>query len=62
MTGTKFLIGTIALVFAIIVMTTWGATQWTAAALDYQPALGRPWFMFGDTPIYRPWRLFQWWY
>jgi len=62
MTGTKFLIGTIALVFAIIVLTTWGATQWTAAALGYQPALGRPWFMFGETPIYRPWRLFQWWY
>ena len=62
MTGTKFLIGTIAIVFAIIVITTWGATQWTAAALGYQPALGRPWFMLGETPVYRPWRLFQWWF
>ncbi|MBI1394308.1 MAG: IncP-type conjugal transfer protein TraG [Alphaproteobacteria bacterium] len=62
MTGTKFLIGTIVLVFAIVGLTTWGATQWTAAALGYQPALGRPWFMLGETPVYRPWRLFQWWY
>lgn len=62
MTGTKFLIGQIALVFAIIGLSVWGATQWTAHALGYQPALGTPWFVFGETPIYRPWRLFQWWY
>ena len=62
MTGTKFLIGTISLVFAIITLTVWGATQWTAAQLGYQPALGMPWFHWNETPIYRPWRLFQWWY
>ena len=35
MTGTKFLIGTIALVFTIIVLTVWGATQWIAHELGY---------------------------
>ncbi|MHA7857808.1 MAG: conjugal transfer protein TraG [Henriciella sp.] len=62
MTGTKVLIGTFCLVCLIILFSTWGATQWTARELGYQPGLGRPWFMMGDTPIYRPWRLFQWWY
>ncbi|GGY37110.1 conjugal transfer protein TraG [Parvularcula lutaonensis] len=62
MTGTKVLIGTFCLVCLIIVFSTWGATQWTAHELGYQPGLGRPWFILGDTPIYRPWRLFQWWY
>ncbi len=62
MTGTKVLIGTFCLVCLIILFSMWGATQWTAGALGYQPGLGRPWFMLGDTPIYRPWRLFQWWY
>lgn len=62
MTGTKFLIGTITLVCVIILLTTWGATQWTAQQLGYQPALGAPWFTFYEVPVYRPWRLFQWWY
>jgi type IV secretion system protein VirD4 len=30
-----------------LVGTVWGATQWTAAALGYQPELGPPWFMVG---------------
>jgi type IV secretory pathway TraG/TraD family ATPase VirD4 len=38
------------------------ATQWTAAALGYQLRLGAPWFLMFGTPIYYPWRLFQWWY
>ena len=62
MTGTKVLIGTFCLVCLIILFSTWGATQWTAHELGYQPGLGRHWFILGDTPIYRPWRLFQWWY
>ena len=62
MTGTKFLVGTIFLVCLIILSSIWGATQWTALILGYQPALGRPWFFIGETPVYVPWRLFQWWY
>jgi type IV secretion system protein VirD4 len=49
-------------VFALIIGAVWLATQMTAEALGFQAALGAPWFMAGETPIYKPWRLFQWWY
>ncbi len=62
MSPSRLLIGQFLVVLLIIVLTFWSATQWTAEALGYQPALGRPWFVFGDLPVYRPWRLFQWWY
>lgn len=62
MTPTRFLIGQFAFTLALITLFTWGATQWTAEALGFQPALGRPWFALGDYPVYKPWRLFQWWY
>ena len=62
MSPTKILLGQIVVVLAIVVGATWGATQWAAAALEYQAALGRPWFILGDTPVYKPWRIYQWWY
>lgn len=46
----------------IVLATTWGATQWTAAALGYQEALGPPWFRIGDYPIYLPPAFFWWWF
>lgn len=58
----KILVGQIALVFIIIILSVWSATQWTAEQLAHQPRLGLPWFTFADIPIYKPWRLFQWWY
>lgn len=58
----RILIGQVGVVLIVIVLTQWFATQWTAEALDYQPALGAPWFAVGDRPVYLPWRLFQWWY
>jgi type IV secretion system protein VirD4 len=61
-TPTRLLIGQILLVFAIVIGGVWAATQWAAAALAYQPALGPAWFHLGDVPIYRPWALFGWWY
>ena len=39
----------------------WGATM-TAAALGYQVRLGSPWFDLLGTPIYHPWKLFEWWF
>ena len=36
--------------------------KWTAGALGFQPRLGPAWFHVLDYPIYKPWRLFQWWY
>ena len=62
MTPTRLLIGQILVVFAIVVLGVWAATQWAAAMLAHQPELGRPWFRLSDVPIYRPWALFVWWY
>ena len=62
MHGTNVLFGQIAVVFGIVIAGVWGATQWTAAALGYQVRLGTPWFDFFGTPIYHPWKLFEWWF
>lgn len=62
MTPTKFLLGQILIVFAIVVVGVWAATQWAAAMLGYQPELGRHWFLALGLPVYRPWALFAWWY
>ncbi|WP_157219141.1 conjugal transfer protein TraG [Flavisphingomonas formosensis] len=62
MTPTKLLIGQIFLVFEIVFLGLWTATQWAAARLAYQPELGAPWFLLFRTPIYRPWAIFPWWY
>ncbi|TWB89913.1 type IV secretion system protein VirD4 [Bradyrhizobium macuxiense] len=58
----KIYVGQIAVVFGIVVASTWGATQWTAATLGFQPRLGAPWFAIGSYPVYLPWRLFEWWF
>jgi len=62
MTPTKLLVGQILVVFAIVIAGVWTATQWAAAMLAYQPQLGSPWFVAFDTPVYRPWSIFPWWY
>lgn len=62
MTPTKLLFGQILIVFAIVIGAVWGATQWAAAELQFQPRLGPAWFEIGSYPVYLPWRLFEWWY
>lgn len=62
MTPTRLLIGQILIVFGIVIAGVWAATQWAAAMLAHQPALGAPWFMAFGLPVYRPWALFGWWY
>lgn len=62
MTPTRFLIGQIVIVFAIVIAGVWVATQMAAANLGYQPRLGSPWFFVSSQPVYYPWRLFEWWY
>jgi type IV secretion system protein VirD4 len=39
----------------------WAATQWAAAMLGHQPALGAPWISLAGVAVYAPWRLFVWW-
>ena len=62
MTATKILWGQIVVVFTIVLFTTWGATQWTAWRLGFQPQLGPPWFSIAAVPIYLPPVFFLWWY
>ncbi|MDX1366485.1 conjugal transfer protein TraG [Pseudomonas sp.] len=62
MQATTVLYGHVLAVLAITLSGIWSATQWTAAALDYQARLGAPWFELLGIPIYHPWRLFEWWF
>lgn len=62
MTPTKLLFGQVLVVFAIMILGVWGATQWAAAMLAYQPALGAPWAQLAGIRLYRPWQLFEWWF
>jgi type IV secretion system protein VirD4 len=61
-TATKILWGPILTVFAIVLTTTWGATQWTAWRLGFQPQLGASWFYLAGLPVYPPPSFFWWWY
>lgn len=62
MSATKILWGQILSVFAIVLSTTWMATQWTAWRLGFQAQLGPPWFEIAGWPVYYPPALFWWWY
>lgn len=62
MNPTKLLIGQIIVVFAIVILGVWAATQWCADMLAYQAQLGPVWFSLFDWPVYKPWKLFDWWY
>src|ERR1700730_15383407 len=62
MTATKILWGQILFVSLIVLATVWGATQWTAWRLGFQPQLGLPWFDVLGMPVYLPIALFWWWY
>ena len=62
MSATKILWGQITIVFLTVLFTTWGATQWTAWQLGFQPQLGHPWFELVGWPIYYPPSFFWWWY
>jgi type IV secretory pathway TraG/TraD family ATPase VirD4 len=63
MSATKVLWGQIVVVFAIVLVTMWAATQWVAWELGYQPQLGQPWFeLTSGVLIYFPPAFFWWWY
>lgn len=62
MSATKILWGQILVVFLIVLMSIWGATQWTAWQLGFQAQLGMPWFDLAGIPIYYPPMFFWWWY
>ena len=62
MSPQSILVGQIIVVLTTIILTTWYATQWVAGALLYDPYLGSPWFLLGETRVYYPYQLFIWWY
>jgi type IV secretion system protein VirD4 len=62
MPATRILWGQIFVVSAIVLATTWGATEWTSWRLAFQPELGPPWFRIRAWPIYAPPAFFWWWY
>ena len=62
MSATKILWGQITVVFLIILITTWAATQYVAWSLGFQAQLGSPWFVLAGVPIYYPPAIFWWWY
>jgi len=61
-TATRLLVGQIAIVFAIMLLGVWAATEWAATMLADQPELGPCWFRLFGFPVYRPWALFPWWF
>ena len=62
MSATKILWGQILVVFAIVLVCVWGATEWVAWRLAFQPELGQPWFRVLGFPFYLPPAFFWWWY
>lgn len=62
MNATKILWGQIILVCAVVVGFVWGATEWTAWQLAFQPQLGHPWFTLFGWPVYQPPAFFWWWF
>jgi type IV secretion system protein VirD4 len=62
MNATKILWGQIFLVCAVVVGFVWGATEWTAWQLAFQPQLGHPWFTLFGWPVYQPPAFFWWWF
>ncbi|MGE3065996.1 MAG: conjugal transfer protein TraG, partial [Hyphomicrobiaceae bacterium] len=46
---------------ALVTLSLVVATQWTAAMLGNQPALGAAWGELFGLKLYAPWKLFVWW-
>lgn len=62
MRGGRILWGQITVVFTIVLVMTWAATQWVAFRLGFQPQLGGPWFELAGWPVYYPPAFFWWWF
>jgi type IV secretion system protein VirD4 len=60
--ATKILWGQILAVLSIVLLCVWGATEWVAWRLAFQPELGHPWFKLLGFPVYYPPAFFWWWY
>jgi len=52
----------IVVVFAIVLLAVWIATQWIAWRLGFQAQLGSPWFSLAGLAVYPPPAFFWWWF
>src|ERR1700683_608112 len=62
MNATKILWSQVILVSAVALAFVWGATEWVAWRLAFQPQLGRPWFELLGFAVYQPTAFFWWWF
>ena len=62
MNPTKILWSQVLLVSAIALAFVWGATEWVAWRLAFQPQLGRSWFGLFGWAVYQPTAFFWWWF
>jgi type IV secretion system protein VirD4 len=62
MNQTKILWGQVLLVSTVALAFVWGATEWVAWRLAFQPQLGHPWFRFFGWAVYQPASFFWWWF
>jgi type IV secretion system protein VirD4 len=62
MNPTKMLWSQVLLVSAIALAFVWGATEWVAWRLAFQPQLGRLWFKLFGWAVYQPTAFFWWWF
>ncbi|CCD87217.1 putative Conjugal transfer protein traG [Bradyrhizobium sp. ORS 285] len=62
MPATRILWGQVFAVALIVLVAIWGATEWTAWQLVFQPRLGPPWFTLAGWPVYWPPAFFWWWF
>lgn len=62
MSASRVVWGQIVVVFAIVLLAVWIATQWVAWRLGFQPQLGSPWFLLAGLLIYPPPAFFWWWF
>ncbi|WP_158817406.1 conjugal transfer protein TraG [Methylocapsa sp. S129] len=62
MNATKILWSQVLLVSAVVLTFVWGATEWVAWRLAFQPQLGHPWFEILGWAVYQPTAFFWWWF
>jgi type IV secretion system protein VirD4 len=57
----RFSILRLILALLMVAIALFAATQWAAAMLGYQSALGDTWLHVFGLKVYAPWKLFVWW-
>jgi type IV secretion system protein VirD4 len=62
MSGSKILWLQAIIIFGIVIVAIWGATEWTAWQLNFQSELGAPWWKPLGLPVYLPPAFFWWWF